>query len=297
VEKGEIEMIPAPFDYHSPQSLEEALTLLQSHRDDVKVLSGGQSLLPLLKLRLGAAGHLVDINRIPDLEYIREEGGVLRIGGRTRESALERSVLIQTKYPLLAETAAVIADPLVRNLATVGGNLAHGDPANDHPATMLALRAEVVAAGPNGARTIPIDQFFLGLFTTALEPDEILTEIRVPVPPARSGGAYRKLERKVGDFATAAAAVQLTLGAGGEVASVGIGLTNAGPTPLRAAAAEQYLTGKQPSGDVIAEAARLAGAGANPNADRRGTVEYKRNVARVLTGRAIQQALQWAQEH
>jgi carbon-monoxide dehydrogenase medium subunit len=290
-------MIPAPFDYHSPQSLEEALTLLQSHRDDVKVLSGGQSLLPLLKLRLGAAGHLVDIGRIPGLEYIREEGGVLKIGGRTRESALERSELIQTKYPLLAETAAVIADPLVRNLATVGGNLAHGDPANDHPATMLALRAEVVATGPNGTRVIPIDQFFLGLFTTALEPDEILTEIHIPIPPARSGGSYRKLERKVGDFATAAAAVQLTLGAGGEVASVGIGLTNAGPTPLRATAAEQYLTGKQPSDDVIAEAARLAGTAATPSADRRGTVEYKQNVARVLTGRAIQRAVQWAKEH
>jgi aerobic carbon-monoxide dehydrogenase medium subunit len=290
-------MIPASFDYHSPQSLEEALTLLQSHRDDVKVLSGGQSLLPLLKLRLGAAGHLVDIGRVPDLEYIREEGGVLRIGGRTRESALEHSDLIQSKYPLLAETAAVIADPLVRNLATVGGNLAHGDPANDHPATMLALRAEVVATGPNGSRTIPIDQFFLGLFTTALEPDEILTEIRIPVPPARSGGSYRKLERKVGDFATAAAAVQLTLGAGGEVASVGIGLTNAGPTPIRATAAEQYLTGKQPGDDAIAEAARLAGAAATPSADRRGTVEYKQNVARVLTGRAIQRAVQWAKEH
>jgi len=290
-------MIPASFDYHSPHSLEEALTLLQSHRDDVKVLSGGQSLLPLLKLRLGAAGHLVDIGRIPGLDYIREEGGVLKIGGRTRESELERSELIQSKYPLLAETAAVIADPLVRNLATVGGNLAHGDPANDHPATMLALRAEVVATGPNGARTIPIDQFFLGLFTTALEPDEILTEIRIPIPPALSGGSYRKLERKVGDFATAAAAVQLTLGAGGEVASVGIGLTNAGPTPIRATAAEQYLTGKQPGGDVIAEAARLAGAAATPSADRRGTVEYKQNVARVLTGRAIQQAMQWAKEH
>ncbi len=290
-------MIPAPFDYHSPQSLEEALTLLQSHRDDVKVLSGGQSLLPLLKLRLGAAGHLVDIGRIPGLEYIREEGGILKIGGRTREAALEQSDLIHAKYPLLAETAAVIADPLVRNLATVGGNLAHGDPANDHPATMLALRAEVVATGPNGTRVIPIDQFFLGLFTTALEPDEILTEIHIPIPPARSGGSYRKLERKVGDFATAAVAVQLTLGASGEVASVGIGLTNAGPTPIRATSAEQYLTGKQPGDEVIAEAARLAGAAATPSADRRGTVEYKQNVTRVLTGRAIQRAVQWAKEH
>lgn len=290
-------MIPAPFDYHSPQTLEEALALLQSLPDEAKVLSGGMSLLPLLKLRLGAAGHLVDIGRIPGLEYIKEEDGFLKIGGRTRESALEHSALIQSRYPLLAETAAVIADPLVRNLATVGGNLAHGDPANDHPATMLALRAEVVATGPTGTRTIPIDQFFLGLFTTALGADEILTEIRIPAQPAKSGGSYVKLERKVGDFATAATAVQLTLGAGGEVASVGIGLTNAGPTPLRAADAEQYLTGKQPSSEVIAEAARRASAIATPSADRRGAIEYKRQMARVLTGRALQQAIEWAKEH
>src|SRR3954467_7093908 len=222
-------MIPASFDYHSPQTLDEALAFLQSHSDDAKVLSGGQSLLPLLKLRLGSAGHLVDIGRIPGLEYIKEEGGVLKIGGRTRESALERSELIRTRYPLLAGTAAGIAHPLVRNLATVGGNLAHGDPANDHPATMLALRAEVVATGPKGSRTIPIDEFFLGLFSTALAPDEILTEIRIPVPPARSGGSYVKLERKVGDFATAASAVQVTLAADGTVAKIGIALTNAGP--------------------------------------------------------------------
>ena len=177
-------MIPASFDYHAPRSLEEALALLRGH-EDAKVLSGGQSLLPLLKLRLGAAGHLIDIGRIPGLEYIKEEGGFLKIGGRTRESALERSDLIQSRYPLLAETAAVIADPLVRNLATVGGNLAHGDPANDHPATLRALRAEVVATGPNGVRTIPIDQFFLGLFTTALAAEEILTEICIPAPPAQ----------------------------------------------------------------------------------------------------------------
>ncbi len=239
----------------------------------------------------------MDIGRIPGLEYIKEEGGVLKIGGRTRESALEHSDLIQTKYPLLAQTAAVIADPLVRNMATVGGNLAHGDPANDHPATMLALRAEVVATGPNGARTIPIDQFFLGLFATALAADEILTEIRIPEPPGRSGGSYVKLERKVGDFATAASAVQLTLGAGGEVMSAGIALTNAGPTPLRAGDAEQYLIGKQPSAEVIAEAARRASAIATPSADRRGAVEYKRQMARVLTGRAIKAAIDWAREH
>ena len=290
-------MIPAPFDYHAPQTLEEALALLQTHSDDAKVLSGGQSLLPLLKLRLGAAGHLVDIGRIPGLEYIEERDGTLRIGGRTRESALENSELIRTRYPLLAETAEVIADPLVRNLATIGGNLAHGDPANDHPATMLAYRAEVVATGPNGTRTISIDDFFVGLFTTALEPAEILTEIRIPVPAARTGGSYVKLERKVGDFATAAAAAQVTLSASGEVERAGIGLTNAGPMPLRAAAAESYLTGKQPTAEVIAEAARLAASAASPNADRRGAVEYKREMARVLTARALKRAVDWAREH
>ncbi|HEX5715007.1 MAG TPA: xanthine dehydrogenase family protein subunit M [Thermoanaerobaculia bacterium] len=291
-------MIPALFDYHAPSTLEEALALLQDHRDDVKVLSGGQSLLPLLKLRLGSAGHLVDIGRIPGLEYIEERDGHLAIGGRTRESALERSEIVRTKYPLLADTAAVIADPLVRNLATVGGNLAHGDPANDHPATMLALRAEVVAAGPNGTRTIPIDDFFLGLFWTALEPDEILTEIRVPTPPLRSGGAYFKLERKVGDFATAASAVQVSLGEDGTVARAGICLTNAGPKPVRATEAESFLAGKQPGDEVIAEAARLAASAASPTPDRRGSVEFKREVARVLTARALKRALQRARgEH
>jgi len=289
-------MIPASFDYHAPQSLEEAFALLAQFPEDGKILSGGQSLLPLLKLRLGAAGHLVDIGRIPGLEYIREEGGMLRIGGRTRESALERSELIQSRYPLLAETAAVIADPLVRNLATVGGNLAHGDPANDHPATMLALRAEVVATGHEGSRTIPIDDFFLGLFLTALAPGEILTEIRVPIPPPGSGGAYLKLERKVGDFATAAVAAQVTLAADGTVAQIGIGLTNAGPTPIRAAGAEALLRGKAPSAELVAEASRLAGEAASPSPDRRGTVEYKRNMTRVLAARAIQRAIDGAKE-
>ncbi len=289
-------MIPASFDYHAPQTLDEALALLKSHPDDAKVLSGGQSLLPLLKLRLGAVGHLIDIGRIPGLEYIKEEGGMLLIGGRTRESALERSELVRRRYPLLAETTEVIADPLVRNLATIGGNLAHGDPANDHPATMLALRAEVVATGPGGTRTIPIDDFFRGLFATALEPGEILTEIRIPAPPPRSGGAYVKLERKVGDFATAAAAAQITLGARGEVTKAGLALTNAGPTPVRAVDAESFLTGKQPSPEVIAEAARRAAAAAAPSADRRGAIEYKREMARVLTGRAITKAVQRAKE-
>src|SRR5438445_75175 len=176
-------MIPAGFDYHAPSTLSEAVALLSRYGEGAKVLSGGQSLLPLLKLRLGHAEHLVDIGRIPGLEYVKEEGGVLRIGGRTRESALEQSELIRSRYPILYDTVRVIADPLVRNLATVGGNLAHGDPGNDHPATMLALGAQVVATGPSGERVIPIDKFFLGLFTTALQPDEILTEIRIPTAP------------------------------------------------------------------------------------------------------------------
>src|SRR5262245_52637226 len=188
-------MIPAPFDYHAPTTLAEAIALLQRHGDQAKVLSGGQSLLPLLKLRVGAAGHLVDIGRIPGLEYIKEEGGFLRIGGRTRESELERSDIIRSKYPILYDTTRVVADPLVRNRATIGGNLAHADPANDHPATMLALDAEVTATGANGQRTIRVEQFFTGLFSTALTPDEILTEIRVPIPPPGSGGTYLKLER------------------------------------------------------------------------------------------------------
>jgi carbon-monoxide dehydrogenase medium subunit len=288
-------MIPAAFDYHSPRTLAEAIELLGRYRDDAKVLSGGQSLLPLLKLRIGAAGHLVDIGRIPDLEYVREEGGYLKIGGRTREATLEASDLVRSKYPILADTAAVIADPLVRNMATVGGNLAHGDPANDHPATMLALGARVVATGPKGNRTIPIDEFFTGLFSTALSPDEILTEIHIPVPPPKSGGAYVKLERKVGDFATAAAAAQLTLGAGGQVERAGIALTNAGPTPVRASAAENFLKGKKPDAGAIAEASRLAAGAATPSPDRRGSVEYKREMARVLTARALAKAIARAQ--
>lgn len=287
-------MIPAPFDYHAPKTLAEAIALLHQHGADAKVLSGGQSLLPLLKLRMAAAAHLVDIGRIPDLEYIREEGGVLKIGGRTRESALERSALIKSRYPILYDTARVIADPLVRNRATIGGNLAHADPANDHPATMLALGATVVATGPAGERTIPIERFFTGIFGTALAPDEILTEIRVPIPPPGSGGAYVKLERKVGDFATAAVAAQVALGAKGEIERAGIGLTAAGSTPVKAVDAERFLRTKAPDASTIREAARLAAQAASPSADRRGSVEYKREMARVLTARALAKAVERA---
>ena len=287
-------MIPAGFDYHAPTTLSEAVALLSRYGDGAKVLSGGQSLLPLLKLRLGHAEHVVDIGRIPGLEYIKEDGGMLRIGGRTRESALERSELIRDRYPILYDTVRVIADPLVRNLATVGGNLAHGDPGNDHPATMLALDAQVVAVGPAGERVIPIGDFFVGLFTTALQPDEILTEIRIPTPPSRSGGAYAKLERKVGDYATAAAAAQVTLGANGTFDRVGLALTNAGPTPVRSAEAGDALVGKRPSDTAIADAARRVAEASSPTPDRRGSVEYKREMARVLAIRALKKAVERA---
>ncbi len=279
-------MIPPNFDYHAPASLPEAVALLGRFGDEAKILSGGQSLLPLLKLRLAQPAHLVDIGRIPDLDYLKEEGGFLRIGALVREAALEASPLIRSKYPILLDTARVIADPLVRNLATVAGNLAHGDPANDHPATMLALGAEVVATGSKGTRTIPLTRFFTGLFATALDPTEVLTEVRVPAPPPGSGGAYHKLERKVGDFATAGAAAFLVI-TGGTIARAGIGLTNLGPMPIRATDAEAYLAGKKPEAATFAEAARRAAAATSPSPDRRGGVDYKTEMARVLTARAL----------
>jgi len=283
-------MLPSSFDYHVPKTLDEAVALLTEHGDEAKLLSGGQSLLPLLKLRFAAPSHIVDIGRIPGLSYLREEGGFLKIGALVREVELERSELIAQRYPILKETAAVIADPLVRNRGTVAGNLAHGDPANDHPATMIALGAEVVARGPEGERTIPITEFFEGLLTTALREDEILTEVRVPLPVARSGGAYLKLERKVGDYATAGAACWMALAADGTIAKAGIGLTNLGPTPISANAAASHLTGKSPSDALFAEAGDLAAAATSPGRDRRGSIEYKREMARVLTVRALKKA-------
>jgi carbon-monoxide dehydrogenase medium subunit len=287
-------MIPAAFDYHAPGSLREATALLASLGEDAKVLSGGQSLIPLMKLRLAAPRHLVDINGVPGLAGIREADGFLRIGALTRESELEESELVRTRYPLLHDTSRVIADPIVRNLATVGGNLAHGDPANDHPATMLALGAEVVAVGPRGERRLPIASFFTGPFTTALAPDEILVEIRVPVPAPGSGGAYLKLERKVGDFATAAVAVQLALAADGTCARAGIGLTNVGLTPIQATQAENALKGARPDEAAIKRASGLAAEAAQPAADLRGSVEYKKDLVRVLTARALRTAVERA---
>jgi aerobic carbon-monoxide dehydrogenase medium subunit len=290
-------MIPAPFDYHRPGTLDEAIGLLARYGADAKVLSGGMSLLPAMKLRLGSYTHLVDINRIPGLEYIKEETGVLRIGAGTRQATLERNELIRTKYPILGDAVPMIADPLVRNRATIGGNLANGDPANDGPAIAIALGAELVAKGRSGERAIPANKFYESLYTTALASDEILVEIRIPVPPAKSGGAYRKLKRKTGDFAAAAVAVQLSLNSNGTVARAGIALTNAGPTPIEAVKAQQFISGKAPDANTILETARLAAQAASPSADRRGSVEYKREMARVLAARAIKTALDRAERN
>ncbi len=287
-------MIPPKFEYFAPTTVHEALTLLRQYGAEAKLLSGGQSLIPLMKLRLAMPAYLIDINRIPGLDQLQEQNGFLSIGALTREADLEHSELVRTKYPIVCDTARVIGDPLVRNLATIGGNLAHADPANDHPATMLALGAEIVATGLDGERTIPAAEFFTDFFTTALRPDEMLTAIRIPAPAAGSGGTYVKLERKVGDFAIVGVAVQVTIDASGICTRAGIGLTNVAPTPLKVHAAEAFLQGKRLDQNSIQQAAQLAAEASRPEADLRGSVEYKRDMVRVLTARALTGALQRA---
>ena len=283
-------MIPPAFDYAAPKTLNEALSLL-SQNEGSKVLAGGHSLIPMLKFRLASPPLLIDINRLEGLAYIREADGWLKIGAMTREVDLERSSLVHDRYPLLADTTRVVADPIVRQMATLGGNLAHADPANDHPAAMLAYGAQVVATGPKGQRTIACAEFFTDLFTTSLEHDEILTEIQIPMPAAHSGGAYFKMERKVGDYGTAGVAVQLTLDAAGRISRAGIGLTNVGLTPIEAKQAELALNGQAPSDDVIHRAAALAAEAAQPNGDQRGSEAYKRSLVKTLTVRALRSAV------
>jgi carbon-monoxide dehydrogenase medium subunit len=282
-------MIPSSFDYVAPSTLDDAVDLLHQH-GEARVLAGGQSLIPMLKLRLAEPALLVDINRIIGLGYVAEHNGALRIGALAREADLDTAVAVRQRYQILVDTAAVIADPLVRNSATVCGNVAHGDPGNDHPATMLALRASFTARGPRGDRRIAARDFFQGLFTTALAADEILTEIEIPQPPPRSGGAYLKLARKLGDYATAGVAVQLTLDADNGCASVGIGLTNVGPTPIAAVRAEAFLRNKPLDTAIVVQAAEIASGEADPVEDRRGTVDYKRDIVRVLATRALRLA-------
>ena len=288
-------MIPPSFEYLNPSQISEAIAMLQKHGEEAKILAGGHSLIPAMRLRLSEPDYLIDINGIEGMDYIREDGGQLRIGALTRETELEDSEVIRGKYPLLLDTVKMIADPSVRNLATVGGNLAHGDPGNDHPATMLALRAVVEVEGPNGSREIEIDDFFPDFFTTAMEPDEILTEIRIPSPPPGSGGAYLKIERKVGDYATAAVACQLNIDSTGTIQHIGLGLTNVGSIPIRASSSEELLKGKNSNDNLIEEAGRLSAADSEPMDDLRGSAEYKRALVDELTQRAIKLSLQRAE--
>ncbi len=284
-------MIPPRFEYAAPKSLQEAVGLLNGRGGDAKVLAGGQSMIPLLKLRLAAPALLVDINRIPGLDYLRESDGFLRIGSLTRVAALGGSRLLQKKYGAIHDASLAIADPLVRNLGTVGGNISHGDPSNDLPAVALAMGAQFAATGASGERSIRAEDFFVDTFATALAHDEILTEVRVPVPPPRSGGAYLKVEQKVADFATAGVAVQITIGRGSECERVGIGITGAGPTAIKAKKAEEAMLGKKPTdASAAAEAAELAAGASSPTSDIRGTVDYKRALIRLLVTRGLARA-------
>lgn len=286
-------MIPASFDYHAPKTLDEAIALLGKLGDTAKILAGGQSLIPAMRFRLAAPETLIDLNRIPDLAQLEERGDHLAIGALVREHALEVAPVIAAHYPLLLDAARVIADPLVRNKATVGGNLAHADPANDHPAVMLAYNAQIIARGASGTRTIAIDDLFTGLFETSLKPGEILTEIRVPKPGPHAGGAYIKIERKVGDYAVAAVAVQLQL-AGDVIEHIRIGLTNVSPIPARAKQAEAVLAGKAATDALLEQAGQAAAHECNPSADLRGEVDYKRDLVRILIKRTVRRALERA---
>jgi carbon-monoxide dehydrogenase medium subunit len=285
-------MIAQSFQYEYPGTLAEAISMLHKYGEEAKVLSGGHSLIPMMKLRFANPEWLIDINGIPGLAHIKEEGGVIKIGALTREAEIEHSDLLKKYFPIFADVTKLIADPQVRNRGTIGGNLAHGDAANDHPAVMLALNATIIATGSDGERSIPIDEFFHGFYMTELKFGEILTEIQIPVPPAGTGSAYHKLERKVGDYATAGVAVQLTLDSKGVCTAAGIGLTNVNPVPLRASRSEKALIGKPITDESIAEAAKYASEDCSPSADLRGSEEYKRAMVAVLVKRMIHKSVE-----
>jgi carbon-monoxide dehydrogenase medium subunit len=288
-------MFPAAFDYRSPATLEEALGLLAERGDDAKVMAGGQSLIPLLKLRFSQPALVVDIGRLPAMAEIKRDDGHVRIGALVRHVDVERSQELAKLVPLMVEAVHWIADPLVRNRGTVVGSVCHADPSGDWGSIMLALNAELVAQSTKGERVIPVDGFFQGPFTTTLRPDEVVTAIRIPLSAGHAGGSYHKLERKVGDFATVAVSVQVELD-GSKVKRAGIGLTSVGATNLKAKKAEQALVGHELKDDVIAEAARLAAEAAEPKDDIRGSAAYKKDVIRVFVQRGLKAALARAQE-
>jgi len=284
---------PAAFEYFAPTSLDEAVSILQRFGDEAKVLAGGQSLIPVMKLRIASPGALVDINRIEGLDRLEQENGHLVIGALVRHRTCERSELLRGRYGVLGAAAPLISDPIVRNRGTVCGSLAHADPQGDWGSALLALGAELLVRGTDGSRTVPLDDFLLGPFMTTLGPAEVIAEVRVPDPGPRAGGTYLKLERKVGDFATAAVAAHVSLD-GDTVARAGIALTGVGARNIRAAEAETALAGAEPTEDAIREAARLAAEAADPVSDHRGSADYKRNVVRIFTERGLRTAVEAA---
>lgn len=287
-------MIPANFTYHRAHSVQDAIALAESLGEEAKYMSGGHSLLPMMKLRFATPEHIIDISKIEGLSFIKEEGDLLKIGGLTTQSEMEHSKLIREKYPIFSDAIKLTADPSVRNVGTMGGNIAHGDAANDQPALMLAMRATIVAEGPEGRKSIPIDAFFHGFYMTALEPADVLVEIHVPKAKKRSGGAYYKMERKVGDYATAGVAVYLELDDSGTCREIGIGLTNVSAVPMRVDRAEDLLRGKKITQDLMDQAGAMAAEDCEPTSDLRGSEAYKRSLVHTLTKRMLNKALERA---
>ena len=282
-------MIPAPFEYHRPESISEALTLLKRHGSEARVLAGGHSLIPMMRLRFAQPAHLIDLQALKIIKGISESGAEIKIGALTTQSEVMGSALIAAKAPILHEAIMQIADPQVRSCGTVGGNVANGDPGNDLPAVMMALNANFVLQGPGGERVVPARTFYKGVFETALAADEILTEIRFPAAGPGHGSAYTKLKRKVGDYATAAAAVVLTMKDGACV-NAAIALTNVAATAIFAEAAAKALVGSKLDQATIAKAAKAAMSIADPAADMHGPVEYRKHMTAVVTQRAIEAA-------
>jgi carbon-monoxide dehydrogenase medium subunit len=287
-------MIPGQFDYVRPADLAETLRILKDREGDAKLLSGGYSLLPLIKLRLAQPALLVDLRDVSGLDGVAETDDYLRIGARATHRQIHEADIIRTRYPLLHDVTATIGDPQVRNWGTIGGSVAHADPASDWPAVLLAARATIACASQTGERTIAARDFFMDTFQTAIEPTEVLTEIRIPRRPKHQGGGWEKLERKVGDFATAGVAAVLRLDAGGRIDLAGIGLTGVAETPFAATDAEAVLMGVAPSDEVFRHAGAAAAAQSRPAGDVRGPVEYKRAMVAELTLRALRRATERA---
>jgi carbon-monoxide dehydrogenase medium subunit len=282
-------MYPAAFEYHTPGSVQEALGLL-GKLDDAKILAGGHSLVPMMKLRLAQPKHLIDLRKVPGLSGIKEEGGTIVIGAMTTHWEVESSKLLQAKCPVLSDTAKIIGDPAVRNKGTVGGSLAHADPAADMPATVIALGAEFVCQGPKNKRTVKVDDWFQGLMATALGEDELLVEIRVPALTPGTGAAYMKFAHPASRFAIVGAAAVVTIDKQGTCTRAGVGITGAGTKAVRAKGVEAGLVGKRLDAATIEAAAQKAADGVDVQADLQGSVEYKSHLCRVFARRAIEAA-------